>query len=121
MKGSKMRDLKDLNTAAVTRIRAMYADHGMGQENVQRVARTFSISEASAGALAEAIREPRPEPARFDPKTSIASKVSTQVLESVATTMQRANAAESDMSRATLQQLEAWAALAWTRRAHVLG
>jgi hypothetical protein len=110
-----MRELKDLNPAAVTRIRAMYADHGFGQENVRRVARTFSISESSAGALAEAIREPHPEPARFDPKTSIASKVSTQVLESVATTVRRANVAESDPSRATLQQLEAWGAMAWPR------
>jgi len=119
-KGSTMtsRAIRDLKPNEVRRIAELYSKHGLGNETVGRVSRTFSITESDAQAFADALGRKKQkssitesEGIRETAKT-ITEALRTPVLESLATTVHRANAAEErGLEHASLQELTAVAAL----------
>jgi hypothetical protein len=109
------REIKDLSKADGLRIRAMFVEHGHGKAAQRIVSRAFNVTDSNAAILAEAYENPRSVTESAPPPTPAVSATETFRIQAAETLVKRANAAKSDPSRATLQQLEAWGAMAWPR------
>jgi hypothetical protein len=109
------REIKDLTKADGLRIRAMFIEHGDGKAGQRIVSRAFNVTESNAAILAEAYESPRSVTESAPPPSPTLSAAESFRIQAAETLVKRANAAESDPSRATLQQLEAWGAMAWPR------
>jgi hypothetical protein len=109
------RKIDDPTKAGGLRVRAMFVEHGAGKAAQRIVSRAFRVTESDAAILAEAYESPTPLTETAPPPTAPVSAAESFRIQSAETLLKRANAAESDMSRASLQELEAWAQFAVPR------
>ena len=102
------KQLKDLKSWDVKRIEAMYEEHGMGRYGIEQVARSFSLTESAASAMATAIKD------RDAPKTPSRAVTETDPLGSAppTDTLDAFNQYRAAQLAAQVQRAESRASLA---------